>query len=185
MSLNKEGAETPWLYFWQYSAGGKENSIMEVTFDLYNEALGVNTVERVYRTYGGAFKSSNKYYKHLKLARELRLSPLATLGASFISFYPGDPQGIQWSDPWVNHSRIADGPNANIGGIYLRSEVEGKFRTPFQVKDPQNSSAYLNGRTWWVIPSTAARLTGFRIYVTELLPMFLLNILLEQMSPLW
>lgn len=153
--LNKEGAETPWLYFWQYSAEGKENSIMEVTFDLYNEALGVNTVERVYRTYGGAFKSSNKYYKHLKLARELRLSPLATLGASFISFYPGDPQGIQWSDPWVNHSRIADGPNANIGGMYLRTEVEGKFRTPFQVKDPKNSSAYLNGRTWWVLPSTA------------------------------
>lgn len=154
--LNKEGAETPWLYFWQYSAGGKENSIMEVTFDLYNEALGVNTVERVYRTYGSSFKASNKYYKHLKLARELRLSPLATLGASFISFYPGDPQGIQWSNPWVDHSRIADGPNANIGGMYLRTEVEGKFRTPFQVKDPKSSSAYLNGRTWWVLPSTAA-----------------------------
>lgn len=153
--LNKEGAETPWLYFWQYSAEGKENSIMEVTFNLYNEALGVNTVERVYRTYGGTFKSSNKYYKHLKLARELRLSPLATLGASFISFYPGDPQGIQWSDPWVEHSHIADGPKANIGGVYLRTEVEGKFRTPFQVKDPKNPSAYLNGRTWWVLPSTA------------------------------
>ena len=154
--LNKEGAETPWLYFWQYSAGGKENSIMEVTFDLYNEALGVNTVERVYRTYGSSFKSSNKYYKHLKLARELRLSPLATLGASFISFYPENSQGIQWSYPWVNHSYMADGTNANLGGIYLRREVEGKFRTPFQVKDPQNPSAYLNGRAWWVIPSTAA-----------------------------
>ena len=154
--LNKEGAETPWLYFWQNSSGGSENSIMEVTFDLYNEALGVNTVERVYRTYGGAFKASNKYYKHLKLARELRLSPLATLGAAFISFYPGDTQGIQWSYPWGSNAKMAEGTARNAGGIYLRSEVQSKFRAPFQVKDPDNASAYLSGKTWWILPSMAA-----------------------------
>lgn len=156
VSLNKEGAETPWLYFWQYSAGGKENSIMEVTFDLYNKALGVNTVERVYRTYGSSFKSSNKYYKHLKLARELRLSPLVTLGAAFIAFTPNETQGVQWADPWIKHSKTASATEPNLGGTYTKSGVNNNFRVPFQVKDPRNPSAYLNGRTWWILPSTAA-----------------------------
>ena len=150
-ALNKEGVETPWLYFWQYSAGGKENNIMEITFKLYNETLGILTQERVYRAYGQSFKGSNKYYKHLKLTRELRLSPLATLGETFVAFYPGDTQGVHWSEPWTSNAQMADGPNANAGGIYLRSEVD-QFKWGVQVKDAKHPDAYRNGKTWWILP---------------------------------
>ena len=150
-ALNEAGVETPWLYFWQYSAGGKENNIMEITFKLYNETLGILTQERVYRAYGQSFKGSNKYYKHLKLTRELRLSPLATLGESFVAFYPGDTQGVQWSEPWTSNSNMANGPIANAGGIYLRSEVD-QFKWGVQVKDPRHPDAYREGKTWWILP---------------------------------
>lgn len=141
--------ETPWLYFWQYSQGGDDQSAIEITFNLINKDLGIKTVEKVYRSTGNKFKNSNKYYKHLKISRELRLSPLSTIGAAPLSFRGSD---VTWGYPWGSNALLDDGNIRGIGAVYLKSEAD-QFRTPFRIKPSAEPESHLKGGTWWVLPS--------------------------------
>lgn len=147
--LNKNGDKTPWLYFWQYSQGGDDQSAVEITFNLFNESLGIKTIEKVYRAAGKNFKNSHKYYKNLKIARELRLPPLATIGAAPISFNRDE---AVWGYPWGSNAKLEEGGNRGIGGVYLKEELE-KFRSPFKIKPTSETDSHSKKDLWWVLPN--------------------------------
>ena len=154
VSLGLDEAKTPWLYIWQYSSGGADNSALEITFNLYNEELGAHTVEKVYRAVGGKFKGSHKYYKHLKISRELRLPPLALLAPTFISFIDQD---LTWGDPWGSNANEGnDHTVRGVGRPYLAKEFfenNKRMINPFTIKSPSGQSDFDKDDTKWTLPS--------------------------------
>ena len=154
VNLTLDEAKTPWLYIWQYSSGGADNSALEITFNLYNKDLGVHTLEKVYRAVGSQFKSSHKYYKHLKIARELRLPPLALIAPTFISFIDQD---LTWGDPWGSNANEGnDHTVRGVGRPYLAKEFfenNNRMINPFTIKSTSGQSDFDKDDTKWTLPS--------------------------------
>lgn len=154
LSLNE--AKTPWLYIWQYSSGGADNSALEITFNLYNKELGVHTLEKVYRAVGSKFKGSHKYYKHLKISRELRLPPLALFAPTFVSFIDND---LTWGNPWGSNAKEGnDHTERGVGRPYLAKEFfenNKRMINPFTIKSSSSSdqSDFDKDDTKWILPS--------------------------------
>ena len=153
LSLNE--AKTPWLYIWQYSSGGADNSALEITFNLYNKELGVHTLEKVYRAVGSKFKGSHKYYKHLKISRELRLPPLALFAPTFVSFIDND---LTWGNPWGSNAKEGnDHTERGVGRPYLAKEFfenNKRMINPFTIKSSSSDqSDFDKDDTKWILPS--------------------------------
>lgn len=155
VNLSLDEAKTPWLYIWQYSSGGADNSALEITFNLYNKELGVHTLEKVYRAVGSKFKGSHKYYKHLKISRELRLPPLALFAPTFVSFIDED---LTWGNPWG--SNAAEGNDHTVRGVgrpYLAKEFfenNKRMINPFTIKSSSSGqSDFDKDDTKWILPS--------------------------------
>lgn len=154
VNLSLDEAKTPWLYIWQYSSGGADNSALEITFNLYNKELGVHTLEKVYRAVGSKFKGSRKYYKHLKIARELRLPPLSLFAPTFVSFIDQD---LTWGDPWGSNAEEGnDHTVRGVGRPYLAKEFfenNNRMINPFTIKSPSGQSDFDKDDTKWTLPS--------------------------------
>lgn len=154
VTLSLDEAKTPWLYIWQYSSGGADNSALEITFNLYNKELGVHTLEKVYRAVGSKFKGSRKYYKHLKIARELRLPPLSLFAPTFVSFIDQD---LTWGDPWGSNAEEGnDHTVRGVGRPYLAKEFfenNNRMINPFTIKSPSGQSDFDKDDTKWTLPS--------------------------------
>ena len=156
VTLSLDEAKTPWLYIWQYSSGGADNSALEITFNLYNKELGVHTLEKVYRAVGSKFKGSHKYYKHLKISRELRLPPLALFAPTFVSFIDND---LTWGNPWGSNAKEGnDHTERGVGRPYLAKEFfenNKRMINPFTIKSSSSSdqSDFDKDDTKWILPS--------------------------------
>lgn len=159
VTLSLDEAKTPWLYIWQYSSGGADNSALEITFNLYNKELGVHTLEKVYRAVGSKFKGSHKYYKHLKISRELRLPPLALFAPTFVSFIDND---LTWGNPWGSNAKEGnDHTERGVGRPYLAKEFfenNKRMINPFTIKSSSSSSSsdqsdFDKDDTKWILPS--------------------------------
>ena len=154
VTLSLDEAKTPWLYIWQYSSGGADNSALEITFNLYNKELGVHTLEKVYRAVGSKFKGSRKYYKHLKIARELRLPPLSLFAPTFVSFIDQD---LTWGNPWGSNAEEGnDHTVRGVGRPYLAKEFfehNNRMINPFTIKSPSGQSDFDKDDTKWTLPS--------------------------------
>ena len=156
VNLTLDEAKTPWLYIWQYSSGGADNSALEITFNLYNKELGVHTLEKVYRAVGSKFKGSHKYYKHLKISRELRLPPLALFAPTFVSFIDND---LTWGNPWGSNAKEGnDHTERGVGRPYLAKEFfenNKRMINPFTIKSSSSSdqSDFDKDDTKWILPS--------------------------------
>lgn len=155
VTLSLDEAKTPWLYIWQYSSGGADNSALEITFNLYNKELGVHTLEKVYRAVGSKFKGSHKYYKHLKISRELRLPPLALFAPTFVSFIDND---LTWGNPWGSNAKEGnDHTERGVGRPYLAKEFfenNKRMINPFTIKSSSSGqSDFDKDDTKWILPS--------------------------------
>ncbi len=173
--LKLDKKETPWIYFWQYSQGGAENSSIEVSLNMLNTTLGIDNTALVYRAKGSSFKNSHKYYKTIALTRELRLPPLATLAPTFISYHG---QNIAWGNSWENNAKFAEGDGSGtdaankrgIGGSYNANDLQKNnfyLLNPFTVKSliPGNYSEAL-AKTKWILPRAEALQAYFPPFIT-------------------
>lgn len=155
VKLGLDEKETPWLYFWQYSQGGRDDSALELTFNLYNEDLGVHTMEKVYRARGSQFRGSYKYFKHLKIARELFLSPLASVGPTFASLID---ERIIWADAWASNAEVGNDETGKrgVGRPYLAKELfdnNGRLLDKFTMNIHTDFPGFDKRTTYWKLPS--------------------------------
>lgn len=173
--LKIDKKETPWIYFWQYSQGGADDSSIEVSLNMLNTTLGVDNTALVYRAKGSSFKNSHKYYKTIALTRELRLPPLATLAPTFIAYHG---QNIAWGNSWESNTQFAEGdgsgPDAadkrGIGGSYNAKDLQNNnyyLLNPFTVKSLA-SGDYDKAldKTKWVLPRPEALEAYFPPFIT-------------------
>ena len=177
IDLRYDGGPSPWIYFWQYSQGGTEDSSVEISLNMLNTTLGIDNLARVYRAKGSNFKNSHKYYKTVLLARELRLPPLATLAPTFIS-YKGDQ--IAWGNAWESNAKFAegDGTGADAGnkrgigtpyGVADLQDDNKRLLNPFTVRSliPGEYNPKLN-ETKWILPSLKAIKAYFPPFISKI-----------------
>lgn len=173
--LKLDKKETPWIYFWQYSQGGAENSSIEVSLNMLNTTLGIDNTALVYRAKGSSFKNSHKYYKTIALTRELRLPPLATLAPTFISYHG---QNIAWGNSWESNTRFAEGDGSGadasskrgIGGSYNANDLQ---KNNFHLLNPFTVRSLVSGdydkaldKTKWILPRAEALEAYFPPFIT-------------------
>lgn len=173
--LKLDKKETPWIYFWQYSQGGADNSSIEVSLNMLNTTLGIDNTALVYRAKGSSFKNSHKYYKTIALTRELRLPPLATLAPTFISYHG---QNIAWGNSWESNTRFAEGDGSGadaaskrgIGGSY---NVDDLKKNNFYLLNPFTVRSLVSGdydkaldKTKWILPRAEALEAYFPPFIT-------------------
>lgn len=173
--LKLDQKETPWIYFWQYSQGGAENSIIEVSLNMLNTTLGIDNTALVYKAKGSSFKNSHKYYKTIALTRELRLPPLATLAPTFISYHG---QNIAWGNSWESNTRFAEGDGSGadaaskrgIGGSYNANDLQ---KNNFHLLNPFTVRSLVSGdydkaldKTKWILPRAEALEAYFPPFIT-------------------
>ena len=173
--LKLDKKETPWIYFWQYSQGGAEDSSIEVSLNMLNTTLGIDNTALVYKAKGSSFKNSHKYYKTIALTRELRLPPLATLAPTFISYHG---QNIAWGNSWESNTRFAEGDGSGadaaskrgIGGSY---NVDDLKKNNFHLLNPFTVRSLVSGdydkaldKTKWILPRAEALQAYFPPFIT-------------------
>lgn len=173
--LKLDKKETPWIYFWQYSQGGAEDSSIEVSLNMLNTTLGIDNTALVYKAKGSSFKNSHKYYKTIALTRELRLPPLATLAPTFISYHG---QNIAWGNSWESNTRFAEGDGSGadaaskrgIGGSY---NVDDLKKNNFHLLNPFTVRSLVSGdydkaldKTKWILPRAEALEAYFPPFIT-------------------
>ena len=155
IELDIQGNETPWLYFWQRNntttnEGGKNVShdLFEIVLNLYNKNIKQEMISKVYSFRTDALKENTQNYKRKELKRELTLSPLYTLGPSFVTLTGNNKT---WGQPSLGNDDLGTDNKRGIGRFYTVAEARG-LMTPFVLKNPDGNNQIADNLKW-VLPS--------------------------------